>query len=499
MISTTIHNFDNLRRLNADGLEIGLLTSPANKVLRVAPFGADFQTLTQAKNFAQSGDLIIVMPGTYVENDLLKNGVNWYFMPGAIVNFTATATTIATFQQPAIFDTIPNDNTSVIYGIFDDQSSGACTCKIGGHGSFFVTNNGVMKLLGALVVTNSLSNISFTCNDIGMAMYGDPGTMTSNGSRSPIYVKNATRVDVNVQTKIYGSRGSTFNTGKLDTLSGPIIWNANESGIYWELGPFYIRTGTIENVSSYSVWGNQPVSNTTPADMWLTADFIQNHIYMDGGADGSGHVGVYTWRSWIIVKELGDGPAYFDYGRHYLFCEKMDLTSSSIAISGATQVWITCQKITNNGAGGWFLCSAGNPSGTGCGVVYADIYQCEDTQGSFSAAGFNIGGATTEFHLRGVHAKTAANTPGVLHSAGKVRLSNCIFEMTNNIATANPVKVASAGLILDNCTLISGALANCVTSAAAQTITNYGSRATQAKNANITVNVNAITVDANVV
>src|SRR5713226_1305170 len=46
-----------------------------------------FLTLTAAKNAAQSGDTIIVMPGTYNERDLAKNGVNWHFLNGAIINY----------------------------------------------------------------------------------------------------------------------------------------------------------------------------------------------------------------------------------------------------------------------------------------------------------------------------------------------------------------------------------------------------------------------------
>jgi hypothetical protein len=50
-----------------------------------------FRTLTAAKNAAQSGDTIMVMPGTYNENGLVKNGVNWHFLNGAKVIYTGAA------------------------------------------------------------------------------------------------------------------------------------------------------------------------------------------------------------------------------------------------------------------------------------------------------------------------------------------------------------------------------------------------------------------------
>lgn len=39
---------------------------------------------------AGSGDTIVVGPGTYDANLLLKNGVNYYFLPGAIIDYTGT-------------------------------------------------------------------------------------------------------------------------------------------------------------------------------------------------------------------------------------------------------------------------------------------------------------------------------------------------------------------------------------------------------------------------
>jgi hypothetical protein len=44
-----------------------------------------FKTLAAAKSAAQSGDTIIVLPGTYNDSDLAKHGVNWHFLNGATV------------------------------------------------------------------------------------------------------------------------------------------------------------------------------------------------------------------------------------------------------------------------------------------------------------------------------------------------------------------------------------------------------------------------------
>lgn len=79
-----------------------------------------FKTLAAAKGAATSGDTIIVMPGTYNERNLLKNGVNWHFLPGAKVVVTGTG-------GGAIFD------TSSSYG-----TGGAVTAMITGYGEFSI-------------------------------------------------------------------------------------------------------------------------------------------------------------------------------------------------------------------------------------------------------------------------------------------------------------------------------------------------------------------------
>lgn len=49
-----------------------------------------FKTLGAAKTAAASGDTIVVLPGEYNAKDLLKNGVNWHFLPGAVVRYTTS-------------------------------------------------------------------------------------------------------------------------------------------------------------------------------------------------------------------------------------------------------------------------------------------------------------------------------------------------------------------------------------------------------------------------
>jgi len=80
-----------------------------------------FQTLQKARDAAVSGDTIMVMPGTYNENDLLRNGINWHFFNGTKINYTGGGSL-------AIFDTNGASVTSRItgYGEFiNGNSSGS--------------------------------------------------------------------------------------------------------------------------------------------------------------------------------------------------------------------------------------------------------------------------------------------------------------------------------------------------------------------------------------
>ena len=71
-------------------------------------------TLGAAKALATSGDTIVVRPGTYNENYLAKNGVTWFFLPGAKVLYSSGGTS----NEP----------------VFNVSSS--MTCNVLGYGEF---------------------------------------------------------------------------------------------------------------------------------------------------------------------------------------------------------------------------------------------------------------------------------------------------------------------------------------------------------------------------
>ncbi len=137
-----------MKILDAAGGQVSPLTVPTGRLVWVdSEKGNDslarrsfltvpFATLTAAKNGASSGDIIVVLPGTYNENNLVMNGVNWHFLNGAVVQYTGSGAGAA---GAAIFDT-----SSTFTGVSTS--------------SFKVTGNGVFKTTGTNVRGFSLAN-----------------------------------------------------------------------------------------------------------------------------------------------------------------------------------------------------------------------------------------------------------------------------------------------------------------------------------------------------
>jgi len=117
--------------------------------------GTAFLTLTAAKAAANAGDTIFVLPGTYAEQDLLKDQVNWHFFNGAVVT-----------------------NTSASLAIWQDNA-GAITSTITGDGQF--TGDG--SYLG-VVMANAGSTVKIRGRIVGgnPTIQADAGTLTVDDS-----------------------------------------------------------------------------------------------------------------------------------------------------------------------------------------------------------------------------------------------------------------------------------------------------------------------------
>jgi hypothetical protein len=206
-----------------------------------------FLTLAAAKAAAVSGDLITVYPGTYNEKNLLKDGVNWHFESGAIVEWTGAAAG----------------------GIFDDSADGAngpVACSITGLGEFLYKTSTTSYhgdapsgIYNCVKISNASSDVSITCKQI----YAEWLDIVNNNAVNAILHKGGTL---------------RFHCERLVGM-GP---GNPTSAYWWEGGNCFGHADYISGC--YGSLYFSPLNVT--ADAYITADVIE------GNEDGAGAKGI---------------------------------------------------------------------------------------------------------------------------------------------------------------------------------------------------------------
>lgn len=445
-------------------------------------FDKPFLTITAAKNASSSGDTVEVFAGTYVENALLKIGVNYYFHPGAVVRY----------QQDLA--------TGTAYGIFDDRASGATTNIIAGSGKFIYhagTNGntddfgflGNPLCRGGIVITNANTTFKIEGDEAQSTSYDN----TFASSTGAIYVENCRYVSAKFK-RIYDPLG-TNTIVMVSDFGGeliPFLIAPNTVGIYWGVGETHIDCEEVnENGHLYSIWCNEGVQNTG-TDFYYNGNVVTGKTYISGISP--------NWRTWLNVKWLNGATAEGYYilggGKHYLTAQKVstDITAgggavinSAASATGTTnQAWLTIQKISSPRH--WVANSSG-------AITFAKVQHFEDT-GSVTN-GIQIDGGV--LHLEGDFAQVR-NGNAILHNGGTTYVKNLTLDTdAANNAGNTPVFVTANGLYLQNCVLVAPALADSIKGSGSFNVGSYGSVANKDKNANIALSpTSGLTVDPNV-
>jgi hypothetical protein len=327
-----------------------------------------YKTLTAAANAATSGDLIIVFPGLYTgENDLLRNNVNWYFHPGAKVQYVDTGS--------------GNGVGSSGLGIFDDRNRGACTSKIDGLGDFsFSLGTGNLTIVGGsgsdfvyfgnrsgygpITITNSGSNISLRARQIDMQAYNS--AFQPNGGIITVLDCANFHADVDKIIPTPGPSGLyaySYNDGSNVDVTGRL----NVTVIWWGVGNCHIRCREAEG-TFYGIYCAEPTGTyTSSPNFWYEGDELRAKIYTTSGTTGNG-----SYRSWIKLKQIitpsGTPASTYQGGRHYLETLKMQ-GSDCIEANNGAQVWLTAQKLSTYGGTAFFNINNAN--------VYANVAHLE--------------------------------------------------------------------------------------------------------------------------
>lgn len=422
--------------------------------------GRPFATLTAAKNAAQAGDLVVVRPGTYDENDLLKDGVNWHFAAGAAVDYTG-----------------PGDA-----GIFDDSSygaGGAVACRVTGHGTFrwrgsstnYFTDETQYTPHNAVSVTNAGSDVSVE----GDLLYAE--WTRSAGAAGNNFVSLARQTA--------GRLALRFRRGTGHATGGIVF------GVWWTGGELFQDVAHLDTPKAplYPAYSGAAEAGNA----WVTADLIEllntgnagfpPALYFSSLGATTGGVGV-----WITAKEVRCpvevSPSSGD--KFYLTAQKL---SSGVAtavpplvIQQNVQAWVTLQKLEVKTA----MCTV-NPSGA-AGRAEVSIDHVENT-GTVSA-GLSCVALGGDARLRVGRLVTSAGTAsGLRFTGGSPTFSGRVDASAS--ASGNPVVAASSGGALDGRALVAAAGRDSVTASAARTVKVYGTVvANTDKNVNVTLQAN---------
>lgn len=138
-----------------------------------------FLTLTAAQAAAVSGDTIVVYPGVYTDNSLGKDGVDYYFLPGASVLTTGN---------------IFNVSSAMSFNIhgFGDFNSSDKFIAISAAGTFNITCNSITQTgaYGVEAVCSFNSGCVVNMNVFGKILCSDRGINVTTGSKVYIKAKN---------------------------------------------------------------------------------------------------------------------------------------------------------------------------------------------------------------------------------------------------------------------------------------------------------------------
>lgn len=187
-------------------------------------------TLTAAKNAAAAGTTIIVAAGSYNENNLLKDGVNWHFHAGAIVNH----------------------NTGAAAGIFDDGpngANGAIKSRITGYAHL----NATTEFPGFIIhIENTDSYVEIEADAIGELQN------TTEMIEGAVYLSNGTLKLKCPLIDIFAlSNTFTFQVdgGNLDLIGNSKIGDAlrNNGGIINIYGDILPISSAVESVHENAI------------------------------------------------------------------------------------------------------------------------------------------------------------------------------------------------------------------------------------------------------
>lgn len=409
-----------------------------------------FATCRAAKNFAKAGDTIDVSPGTYWDHDLLKNGVDWNFEKN---------TTLA-WDDPQT-DMSPR-------GLFDDYA-GAVTSTITGDRIHFTDASPCVG--PAMLFTNPATWIVAKFNRGDYANYSvgyASGTLPGAPASPPVggfisqlvYDQDGGYVDVSFnRVDGYTNAPRQFIWGSGNSFGEPITVTNTDGGFTWSGGEEHAFVHSLVDTNNGGGYAFESANRfTNETSCFFTADYVNGFTYWQDSNTNA--------RTWLNIgfldgahSILGNGAAarYEGQAVNYYTGMKMAGTGADILDMGAAgdtgqRLWLTLQKMTQNGAGSFINFA---PSSKTFSWINCQYY--EDNSGLMTS-GMNVAGGTNFFSGGQMLLQSTYQfgTPGIAITGGGTSLTGMTIQTagTNYPIAFFGTAATNGGLTLNSTLLI---------------------------------------------
>lgn len=441
---------------NATDTRTGLSAYDANR---------PFATLTAAKDAAVSGDTISVGPGDYNERNLLKNGVNWCFLPGARVVFSQEYT---------------EDQATT--AIWDDGGAMVVSVIRGGDFIVDVTDGALGVLTGTWAgvrLTNASSNVRFEgIGDISVQANGDnldaPRSVIQ--SEGALYIAGAGNLDQGIENS-----GGSQHVEALSVLSAINI-SGTQNIATESVGVISCSDGTqrVDTKTTTGIitcgGGNQTVRADSHSALQVNAtngtqsiDFKETAASFTVNRGAFQFVRITHFTGTLNTSATGTGTSTLR--------ANIDswINNGLPSLGGVVDVVIACPRLVSTTAPAFQItATSGKITFLHCDVL---VSATSTSYPNWSAVRFG-----------------AASTCVIVFEGGRFAVSD-----TNDPVIDYHSSSTGNSVILSGVTLVAGSSAsNSINAAAAETLKVYSAVANKAVDGDITQQVGTVTVDANV-
>jgi hypothetical protein len=247
-------------------------TSGNDSLGKTKAWNSPFKTILAAKNAAVAGDTIIVGPGTYNDKDLLKDHVDYLFLPGAIVRYTGADGWIFNDHQLSITSKILGWGEFDYQGI-DTSNSGVLllTGSAGAVNFQFETLNS----LAGTIYQNSETSLDLRgrkvtgASGVQLSPLSTPTDITiseisiSGGSQAVVVTNPSLTIPAVLRCdRISGGQGLRINSGLIDIQCREIKSQTVGIDIDSSDSDCIVRINNTRVISSVDAGGNAAIKNS---------------------------------------------------------------------------------------------------------------------------------------------------------------------------------------------------------------------------------------------